>query len=67
MTRMPRNNDVSPYLLRPLRSYEEALRDRDRRRPRTRAAKNKVDEKASDVTGSNDERVPAPDAGSKRR
>ena len=29
---------VSPYLLRPLRSYEQALRDRDRlRNPVTRA------------------------------
>ena len=67
MTVIQRNNDVSPYLLRPMRSYEEALRDRDRRCLRTGGTVEKVREQASDVTGSNDDQVPAHDNGSKRR
>jgi hypothetical protein len=34
MIAMSGDKYVSPYLLRPLRSYEEALRDRQRRSPR---------------------------------
>ena len=34
---MSNDKYVSPYLLRPLRSYEEALRDRQRHSPRAGA------------------------------
>jgi hypothetical protein len=57
---------VSPYLLRPLRSYEEALRDRQRRSPRVRAPGGAPRERSTDA-GSTDAGSWTEDTGSEHR
>jgi len=55
---------VSPYLLRPLRSYEEALRDRERRSPRARVPRDAARESSSDVAKTKEARVRTQGTGS---
>lgn len=49
---MPGDNYVSPYLLRPLRSYEEALRDRKRHNPRVEPSGDCARDRSSAAVGS---------------
>jgi hypothetical protein len=67
MTVMSKDRYVSPYLLRPLRSYEQALRELERRTPRAPSPGEPVRERASDAAGSNDERVRTHGPGSEDR
>lgn len=64
---MPNDKYVSPYLLRPLRSYAEALGERERRTLRASLPGAPVRERASDVAGSNDERARTHDTGNERQ
>jgi hypothetical protein len=63
---MSNDEYVSPYLLRPLRSYEEALRDRQRRSPRARAPGDTARERSSDA-GSKDAGSGTDHTGKKRQ
>lgn len=60
---MSNDKYVSPYLLRPLRSYEEALRDRQRRNPRANVPGDAARGRSSDA-GSRDARSRADNTGS---
>lgn len=64
---MSNDKYVSPYLLRRLRSYAEALRDRERRAPRVPSPGETVRERMSDAAGSNDEWVRTHGPGSEDR
>jgi hypothetical protein len=64
---MPNSKYVSPYLLRPLRSYAEALRELERRTPRAPSPGEPVRERTSNAAGSNDERVRTHGPGSEHR
>jgi hypothetical protein len=61
---MSNDKYVSPYLLRPLRSYEEALRDRQRRSPRAGVPGDAARGRSSDA-GSTDSENQTTDTGSK--
>jgi hypothetical protein len=63
---MANDKYVSPYLLRPLRSYEEALRDRQRRNPRADVPGEAARENSSGA-GSEDARSHKDASGSEHR
>jgi hypothetical protein len=64
---MSEDKYISPYLLRPLRSYEQALRDRERRDPRAGVPGGTAHGRSSDVARSTDTGNRTDDTGSERR